>query len=781
MPHTLARALSLTLACVAILLSAGIAHAQHVIDTIQFGNHRSEQQHRLTPQLSETVSGLLDQPARQLLPGGTPDWIGGEIQFSMKVDPDQPNYITVKLSGDDHGEELGRLILYIDGKQVGQRHLGEVDILDIASKSPRYPGRFFYKTLPLPEAMTRGKTTVRLSIQVNGPIWGYGNTWDKFQKPLEHPSRTIYQAHTHTDAYFKPASDDVQGMPMTADQAPRRAQPGSEVIQQVVDVVNDEIRKQMRYPDTMRQVFIQFMANAYHTPWTDAYHRKDVLEKIVRGIDYRYEVWRENPDIIKSDRDTWNHDWFGHGPTADAVRLLNEELEPYLSENIKDTDIPRRTGWSDMFIASRDFHVTTRRQYTNQSMIKDLYGTYLCNRAVAILDPERAWSEQRALRYLYESIGLEPWRGSDDAHGNPTYPLGENYIQLTEAGLTKELGYVGNYGEVIDWATFIYEATKPRPDAEGDPRIKQQLIKLARARAAFRHPALDDEGNRAMRLETVVGWRDTKFPGDVVYDQRASWDGGPLDAAAATMDPVLIGYGKQMIEDNQFFKVIKDRLDSRNFRVIVGLMNVPGAYRAVLAAPDPGNRLPMAEGQPDYVFADPEAGVVAIRNGSDILYASLYWRARYAVNGLARVHYLTPAIERDATVRQTTVFERSGMTYTQPDRPNEAQTGRHDKNLFAQDIHLATAGQKQPIAKLPGGVQGFRPGRENVYAGKSDFYVMRYGAYLIAMNCTKEKSFRLDIPADFNGARNLTDSGHPRLQVSTMILEPWQTVVLYAP
>ena len=32
------------------------------------------------------------------------------------------------------------------------------------------------------------------------------------------------------------------------------------------------------------------------------------------------------------------------------------------------------------------------------------------------------------------------------------------------------------------------------------------------------------DGNRAMRLQTVVGWRDDHFPGDVCYNQRDSWD-----------------------------------------------------------------------------------------------------------------------------------------------------------------------------------------------------------------------------------------------------------------
>ena len=75
----------------------------------------------------------------------------------------------------------------------------------------------------------------------------------------------------------------------------------------------------------------------------------------------------------------------------------------------------------------------------------------------------------------------------------------------------------------------------------------------------------------------------------------------------------------------------------------------------------------MTNGQPDFVFADEEDGVVAIKHGTDIVYASLYWRSRYAVNFLARVHYVQPETEHIAVVREEVQFEPSGLTYSRPD------------------------------------------------------------------------------------------------------------------
>ena len=103
-------------------------------------------------------------------------------------------------------------------------------------------------------------------------------------------------------------------------------------------------------------------------------------------------------------------------------------------------------------------------------------------------------------------------------------------------------------------------------------------------------------------------------------------------------------------------------------------------------------------GQSDFVFSDEDDGVVALKRGDEILYASLYWRARFAVNSLARVHYLTPTIERDATVWEDVEYDDSGMIYTRDGRTIEAQTGRHEKSRG--DLQQALEGERMPIAEV---------------------------------------------------------------------------------
>jgi hypothetical protein len=151
--------------------------------------------------------------------------------------------------------------------------------------------------------------------------------------------------------------------------------------------------------------------------------------------------------------------------------------------------VTRRQLLAELLAKSREQNAVTRRLYTNQSMIKDLYGIYYANRGLAVVAPAQAWPEEKARRYLYEAIGLQPWLGSDLADGGSARSVGDAYFQLTAKGLTKELGYVGSYGEVVDWVTKIYEATRSAPDQPGDPRVRAQLVKIALARTPFRYAA----------------------------------------------------------------------------------------------------------------------------------------------------------------------------------------------------------------------------------------------------------------------------------------------------
>ena len=725
-----------------------------VVDAIAFGDGASEQAHRFSGTRSEIISGGLGKPARNLQPLKEGAWEGGRLAFTLQIDPLKQNYATVRLWGSDATDD--QLVLFCEGKQIGYRHLGDIDILDIGGGEAAFPGRFIYNTTPLPLEMTRGKTNLNFEIRSYGPTWGYTGQFEQFQKPLAGPTRGIYGLYTHTDGCFVPPAGERAGA--APPPPPVRREPGAEVLDKLKARVTGQVNSLLKSTRPLNEMEIQFLARAYFVKWTPAFQNPKVVAQVLNGLDALFGDFRKNTDLAHNDPATPNPEWFEFGPAGEAIFLLAEPLRPFLDRTIDDGGkiISRSAAWSEMLLAARDWHRKHRRLYTNQTMIIDM-NVYLSNRGLEVVDPANAFSEAEARRYLYEAVGLESWRDSDPGAGSQTWGIGTNYWQLTAKGLTKELGFVGYYGEVLDWVTSIYNATRPAPGQPGDEKIKTQLEKIAGARAVFRYPGTDADGFRAMRIEAVVGWRDTDhYPGDVTYGERPTWDASSLYEAAATLDPEAIGYSQQMFDDNQFFASVEHQMEQNNsLRVTAGLLGVPDQYELIKSQPPSAARLPMRPGRPDFVFSDEEDGVVAIKNGDEMLYASLYWRARYAVNFLARVHFTTPTMDRIAVVKEDVEFQPGGQFYT---RPDWTTFGFGDGGpRYPQQLHSAEAGEKLPIARVPAGVK-FSPGDESVYAGKGEFYTLRCGDYLVGMNTTTDRTFSLSLPADMVPSRELVSS-----------------------
>ena len=111
-----------------------------LLDEIIFGNIQSEKKHNFATNATEVIKGGLNESARLFLPVEGERVEGGNITFKMKVDSEKQNYFTARFWGSDSGNS-NILILFCEGKQIGYRHLGDYDMLDICllytSPSPR--------------------------------------------------------------------------------------------------------------------------------------------------------------------------------------------------------------------------------------------------------------------------------------------------------------------------------------------------------------------------------------------------------------------------------------------------------------------------------------------------------------------------------------------------------------------------------------------------------------------------------------------------------------------
>lgn len=761
----------------------GHANAPVALDTLVLGNETSERGHSLTQVATEVVAGGLEEPARRLLALDPVSHNSGSLSFLLKVDPNAQNYVTVKLWGSDAGIEAGRLLLYLDGDQLGYRREGDHDVLNQCDADPIFPGRWLYQTVALPRARTEGKKFVSLSIRGLGRTWPYGTTFEQLQRAFTGPSRGIYRVYSHTTTRFAPDASERQGSAPTIGRRP--GGPGEELIELQRKTVNTRLSalldgKAGTLADLKQaQGRIVLLAEAYHTPWTVAHGDDRVIATLVKvGDSYL------RPGVIGSS-------WSAAGPLGEALaRLgpspaldaaLTEELDlpadfpvidspkaaavPAKTESVR---LTRRAAWSKLLCASRDWKRTTgRRSYTNQSMIVD-FGIYAANRGVQAIDPERAMPEAEALRYLHESAGILPWLGNDTPDGRGDRRYGSDYRLVSRKGLSRELGFVASYGETI--LTF----TRDMAELSGDPRLREQLLKLQAARMPFRYPGIDKDGYRTMKLTSEIDNRTAHFPIENatygITNVREAWW---MELPAFLKDPVSVGAVQRCLEDNQYFQRIEERIRDPD---TLGMLRNVQAYEVVKTLPPSSWRLPMSEGQPDFVFSDEENAVVALKHGDTRLFLNFYFRQEYAVSGVVRILELRPEAMRIATVLANTEVDASGRTWSRPDYVEFARSGG-----FAppgEGLRQAWRGEVLPVAKLPEGAHEPAPGKWGPFVGKASFYWLRHGDFLIGLNTTESRTFTLPVPADLSSARDLV-SGRTLTTSGGVPVGPLSTVVLY--
>lgn len=769
------------------------ARPEGLLDTLVLGEPSSEAAHGLVENASEVVRGGLDEPARRLLPLQPVSHNGGSLNFALNVDPSAQNYLTVKLWGSDCGAARGRLLLYIEGQQSGYRHEGDIDVLNQSDDEALFQGRFFYQTVALPLSLTRGKTRVSLQIAGLGPMWPYGASFAQKQKPFGQPSRGLYRVYTHTGECFVPDASEKQGRAL--DRGPRPPGPGEEIIDAMKATVNKRLSRMLE-PKSLESVDgrgaearLLLLAEAYDTPWTVAYRNRRTIDALVRNGDA----------LVRSG--SIGRQWTGTGPLGEAlVRLgdnsaLTEALEQRMEVPADFPAVPnwrplapgeepkldaksdrsalvrlsRREVWTRSLRASLDWNrCSGRRFYTNQSMIVDA-NIYAANRGLLLLDPVRALPEGEARRYLYEAVGIAPWRGNDKRDGSGSEnPFGDGYFQVTRKGLTRELGWVGTYGETI------LKFCRDMAELSGDDKIRTQLLKLQAARLYFRYPSLDKDGYSTMKLTSEIDNRTAHFPlsngAYGICDIRETWW---MELPAFLQDPQSVGAVQQCLADNQYFPRLAQRAEDGD---TLGMMRNVDEYRIVKSLPRSAYRLPMTDGQPDFVFSDEEDAVLAIKHGSRRLFVNFYYRQEFGVSGMTRILDLAPDMMRLATVKSRFEMTPSGEEWSRPDIVDFERSGGFPPP--GEESHQAWRGEKLPIAKRPEGARHPAYGKWGPFVGKASFYWLRFGDYLIGLNTTEDKNYTLPTPEESGSALDLVTQKRTSLRGGVKV-PPLTTVVLY--
>lgn len=691
--------------------------ASNAVDTLLFGVPASEQAHGFVAGSSAIVEGGLGRPCRIINPDPSikDRYVGGVVKFTIKCDPAEQNYITLKLWGGETGANT--LYLGHDGIRIGSNFSDwpPIDRLNWRKKIPPFPGRFFYTTYLIPWHITKGKTSIQLELISTGYLYGYAPTYENAIRPQGGPSRGIYAATIHVDPFFSPAPQEKQGVkPPTP-----VIRPYPDNIRNPLDQMIAEAEKSLRVNPATHPRDPLGQAYAYHAEWSSLYHRDDVVRAIVRGVDAH---------IKKHKRDIGKLGWMGIGELAYSICLLHHEITRMglydESVQLKNKTVQRKKLYGNFFAKGLAFQMTdnARRDLANQVIYAttSIYRTHLLLKKIAL---ERSISDQRALDLVYMAMGIMPDdrknmfpdRDNKTRHkyviGGPVFFRDPwDYSWVSKKGSSKEHGFEAIYGEMAYQTAELAELT-------GDPRVKQKAIQMIKSRAPFRHLGSGGDGYLAVLIESPVSYRHCWYPGGIQYQDVF------FRAADVFGDPVSIRLAQLLIQHNRHVPY-----DSRHSDLMVRRVN---GYKRVSKLPRSDFRLPMGDDQPDFAWSDEEIATVAFKHRGCKMWAVLRWRAA-GINHIGRIHYTTDTIDRIANVRIHTKFTPSGHVIT---RPQE----RH-VNVTPKGMKLATDGEVMQMADGP-------------LAGQGNLYLCSYGGYFIIMNTSQEKAFTVNIPS---GLRNRT-------------------------
>ncbi|QYR20363.1 LamG domain-containing protein [Paenibacillus sp. sptzw28] len=839
-----------------------------ILDEMIFGNPESEQAHRFKGDYTNAVIGALGESTRVALPRTPADIQGGEMTFTMKVDPTAQNYFTVKFWGSDASSY--KTMVYINGEQIGYRRVGDYQALEMGT-SGALPNRFYYCTTLLPLEHTHGRNTVEITVRTYS-----GN----FGTNVDQPSRGYYNAYTHNEAYLD-VSGEVQGSKLKEGNSYLRdditdAEKQAIVDQYMLNMVNTFSSYSAiidgspnaklsieRYKDDLR-----FYANALQYDWSPAKTaeaKKAALQRIFKVIDNHVKDYYGNIRLVT--RGGHQGDWGGYyGALGEALYIVEQLIkddaiygeaafnafldQPFVTGTLDGLyslagvdwnggELTRREAWERVLKANFDF-ARSRLSYIYNQVLYTYEGAWEAHEGLRLIGSPFFEGKERSHQILLEAVGGQPFLGEEvlvgtngeeldlyhslfyhdqtarftedylqivakglaksklDANGNVVrrLPYGEHYTGLTEAGQTRENGYVANYGEAANYLLKYFYKTLNHP---GDEELNDQILKLAlknmHARGFTRYMGVDEGGKRIMRAEQVTDERNTAFAGFYAYGARTS-TGMAMQYASLEMEMVhneqrysgpewneywqyakeAVGFAQQQLADHQLFNftfgtrgtnsgedyhlaetykyISETRDDYERFDSV--------AAGAVLPQTDfdyytEGEIAALGVNPADYeqfAWADVDNMFISLRDGDFRMFGNLNELNKgYSANG--RLHVLGDNYDHIVQIATDGKYQYQDYWIRMD---NIDMIFFEDQLTNGATAPQSTAGEIIPITYQSGVGKTDRDNFEadTPYAGYPDLLTARYGKYFMIFNTTRgvygnERSFEVKIPTDYKG------------------------------
>ncbi|WP_432877581.1 hypothetical protein ACQPYH_29025 [Kribbella sp. CA-245084] len=532
--------------------------------------------------------------------------------------------------------------------------------------------------------------------------------------------------------------------------------------------------------------------------------------------------------------------------------------------------LTRGQAWERILKASYDFS-RSRLSYIYNQMLYTYEGAWRASEGLRVIGSKFYPGKARSQDILLEATGVRPFLGEEVLSGpngedldiyhslfqhdqNVAYtpdtlqvvmkglakskvdrvgnvirrkPYGTDYTGITAAGLTRENGYVGGYGEAAnDIANYFWETIGHTGDEELNAQLLKLSLKSIHARGEARYPGEDANGDRAMFEQNVVDDRTTAYPGRVAYGTEAQKGvalkfagleqymadnselyGGPEWKIYWGYAREAVGFAQQQLVDNQYFNTFNQWVLTQNkydFRLGEEYSYITanragytrfGQVAAGVVLPHT-NLAQYSDAElaklgidrttyknTQFAWVDIDNLLVSGRDGDTHFYGSLAERNR-GFTGVGHVDLQYGDYEQFAQVATEGILDSQSYVLRAPSKEDPAIFDRYES---ADDRPFGLAGELAPVAYQPGvgTISRDNWNEDNPYSGYPNLATTRYGKYFVAVNTTRSayknaRAYTVKLPDGFSGSTvaDLVSGKQVKVSHGSISIPAYSAVVL---
>lgn len=810
-----------------------------MLDTIIFGNPESESSHAFSAPLSAVEKGELGHCARIALPTQPVSRFSGEYTFTLKVDPIKQNYISVKMwSGDNYTP----LFLLIDGKQLGYAKCGDYEALNLGHGNFA-PHSFFYSTQVIPISYTKGNTSLSVTLRHAQPYDDITEVHGRLFEAFTHTDPWIDIEGTTLPARALPVERYSAGE-LSAIYISKQREAFLKSLELLRRGEKISITK---YVESFRQ-FCMTLFEPY-CPLESNEEKGEAVFLILNCIDlYVRDYFSDVRSLAyTSHQSDWGgyYGELGQGLYILEPLIKNDSVFgadkffSYLDEpfncgtsngdfSLCGKGITRKSAWERCFKANFDF-ASARQSYIYNQTYYTYEGAWKAMAGLGVLESDFYIGDEKCRQILLEALGIAQWRGEHiltDKNGreldlyhclfhhdraavftnnflrivcrgdavqktdkNGSFvrrrPYGGNYFPLTHRALTRENGYVGNYGETANYLPEWVYRTWNHGDYELSDTILRAALKNIHARSFMRYQSVDFDGFRVMHMEQATDERNPAMHGKIAYgadinDGRcclfASLKCHMEEHASRYANPSWDEYKVFADEAVDFLR--QQRIDGRLIPKLNNLSSNYNDFRLDRTLPyilsgNPKYCLPHTDfslysedelascQSTHFAWADIDNLTLSLRDGDISIFAQLNLRNRaYSAVGRAHVRYKNTSHLMQFTTDG--LFHTDGR-FIRPQNVNmDFIYDEEGSNSFFRSpsplhefgaVPQALCGEELPVTfqKGIGHVLRENFAVDTPYSGYPDIIWTKLGSYFIVFNTTRpsyenEQTFSVSLP-----------------------------------